>query len=95
MFSGRRTYYYVPAMVLLFYNHGLQHIIYIVTYTWPTLFKVDLIHSKSMMTKASKYHTSLVFVYDEYGVHGLHRSFSGHDGEGQLLRCHKPQEDPR
>ena len=28
-------------------------------------------------------------------VHGLHYSFPGHDGEGQLLRCHKPQEDPR
>jgi len=48
-----------------------------------------------MMTKASKYQTSPGFVYDEYGVHGLHNSFSGHDGEGQLLRCHKPQADPR
>ena len=34
-------------------------------------------------------------VYYVYDIHGLHHSFSGHDGEGQLLRCHKPQEDPR
>ena len=23
------------------------------------------------------------------------KSLSGHDGEGQLLGCHKPQEDPQ
>ena len=34
-------------------------------------------------------------LWDVNDVHGLHRSFSGHDGEGQLFGCHKPQEDPR
>ena len=48
-----------------------------------------------MTTMARIYQTSPVFVCDEYGVHGLHRSFSGHDGEGQLLRCNQPQADPR